>query len=256
MCLLVRVIDTLDRVQQLEDILTVVMQEHEEVSLKTRKHFWRIVRDIKRDPAPSPEEIRKAAEIRDILFEIKRGKTYALWPTLALMFLGGITLSVLPYLYLLGFPLDWGSVLTWSVGDWILLVLRILCVFLGVALFYPIGRLIGSKYTGIRVVGVCRDEYYEPTLKIDYVTFLNTLPSKRKWFFFFGGIWTVITALLYWLVGLVIAFDFSGLVLSLLLFSFEAYVLASGVATRKRGEMGLFNRERKIEQAWRERLTE
>ncbi len=244
-----------ERLDQLEEILAEVSSSPKDIPPETRKRFWRIVREIKRDPHPDPDEIRKAAEIRDILFEAKRGRTLPLAPTLAVMFLMGIVLSVIPYMYLLSRPLDWFSILTWSLDSWWIFILRFICVFIGVAFFYPIGRLIGSKYTGIKVVGVCRDDYYEPTLKVDYVTFLSTPPPKRKWFYFLGGIWTVITSLIYGIVGMILAMDFTGIVGASLFFLFEAYVIVSGQATYKRGEMGLFNRERKIERAWRKNLA-
>ena len=243
------------RLDQLEEILNEVRSSPKDVPPETRKRFWRIVREIKRDPDPDPEEIRKAAEIRDILFEIKRGRTLPLAPTLTGMFLAGIFFSVIPYLYLLTFPLDWFSILSWSLDSWWIFILRFITLFLGITFFYPIGRLIGSKYTGIKVVGVCRDDFYEPTLKIDYVTFLSTPPPKRKWFYFFGGIWTVITSIIYLIVGIIIAMDFTGLLGAMPLFLFEAYVLLTGQATYRRGEMGLFNREKKIERAWRKNLA-
>jgi hypothetical protein len=70
--------------------------------------------------------------------------------------------------------------------------------------------------------------YSEPTLKIDYESFLLANPHKRKWFFFFAGIWTVITSLALGLVG----------------------------THNIGGEMAHYNREKKIERAWRRNLGE
>ena len=218
---------------------------------EVKKEFWRIVREIKRSDAPDEEEIRIAADIRDMLFVIRRGRTYALRSTLGIMFLIGILVSVVPYLYLLSFPLDWTQILVWNMDSWILFAFRFIAVFMGIAFFYPFGRLIAGRLLGIKIMGVCWDDFREPTLRIDYVTFLSLHPSRRKWFFFIGGIWTVITSLIYWIVGMLMAMDFTGMIPLIVLLIFEGGVLLSQKPTYKLGEMGLCNRERKIEREWK-----
>ncbi|MHA2386904.1 MAG: hypothetical protein ACXAEE_11905, partial [Candidatus Thorarchaeota archaeon] len=125
-----------------------------------------------------------------------------------------------------------------------------------VAFFYPIGRLIAGKALGIRLLGICRDELYEPTIKIDYVTFLKSTPPRRKWFFFFAGIWTAITSLIVGVVGLVIGGDITGFLPAVFILLFEGYVVYSGNPSPSRGEMGHYNREKKIERVWRKKLAE
>jgi hypothetical protein len=243
-----------ERLEQLERICSEISANPKATPLEVKRAFWRIVREIKRESTPDPEEIMKAAQIRDILFEVRRGKTYALRPALGIMFASGIALSVVPFLYLMTFPLDWMNIVGWTLQEWGVFGLRFLTVFAGVALFYPIGRLVGARLLGIKIMGVCWDDYKEPTLKIDYVSFLGLHPTRRKWFFFAGGIWTAITSLLYWIVGVMLAFDFTGLAFALVILVFEGYVLARGKGSYKLGEMGLYNREKKIEQEWRRSL--
>ncbi len=240
------------RLEELSRIHEEILSDPENVPKKTRVGFWKIVREIKRQSNPDHNEIAKAAEIRDILFEIRRGKTYSLKSTLSIQFLIGIIIAIIPYLYLLSFPLDWTQILVWTMDDWIQFGLRFITVFLGIALFYPIGRLIGAKALGIKTMGVCWDDYKEPTIRIDYVTFLSLPPNRRKWFFFIGGIWTVITSLLLWLVGMFFAMDYTALIPLIVLLLFEGAVIASGNPSHTRGEMGSFNRERKIEREWKQ----
>lgn len=243
-----------ERLEHLERLHSEINANPKATPLEVKREFWRIVREIKRESTPNSEEISKAAQIRDILFEVRRGKTYSLRPTLGIMFAFGIVLSIVPFLYLMTFPLNWTSIMVWTIQEWELFGLRFLTVFIGVALFYPIGRLIGARLLGIKIMGVCWDDYKEPTIKIDYVSFLGLHPTKRKWFFFAGGIWTAITSLLYWAVGAILSFDFTGLILAVVILIFEGYVLARGKGTHKLGEMGLYNREKKIEQEWRMNL--
>ena len=244
----------MSRLDTLERIHTKIRSSPENITKELRREFWRLVREIKREPHPDSNEVELAATIREILFEDRRGKTYPLCKSLAIQFSISLLVSTIPYLYLLTFPLDWFSISTWTISNWFLFFLRFITVFLGIALFYPLGRLIGAKLIGIRILGVCWDDFHEPTLKIDYVSFLQTSPPKRKWFFFIGGIWTVITSLLYWIVGMVLSFDYTGFIPMTLILIFEIYVIVSRKATYRLGEMGLFNRERKIEEAWRKKL--
>ncbi|MFW9800293.1 MAG: hypothetical protein ACFFD9_07650 [Candidatus Thorarchaeota archaeon] len=244
-----------DRLRELERIREEVVKDPENVPRETRKSFWRLVRQIKREPFPNDDEIDVAAAVRNILFEVDRGGTYRTGPALAIMTLVGFGIA-LGYLWLLGSPLDWGNVLGWTIADLGQFALRFLCVFGGIAFFYPLGRFIAGKVLGIRIEGMARDEYYEPTLKIDYVSFLKAPVPKRKWFFFFAGIWTIITSLAFGVMGFVVGGDFTAFIPMVLLLIFEGYAVLNGTPKRSFGEMGTYNREKKIERAWRKRLAE
>jgi hypothetical protein len=243
-----------DRLSELEQIHTIVKQNPKELPSETRKQFWKIVRQIKRESSPNEEEITKAAVIRDILFEANRGRTYPLGPVLSLEIIIGL-LAVWGYLWALETPLVWTMLLTWDLSNWMTFVLRFLFVFAAIAFLYPIGRVIAGKWAGIKLVGMCRDQYYEPTVKIDYVTFLKAQASKRKWFFFFAGLWTVITSLWLWILGMIVAWDYTALIPAVVLTVFEGAVIISGNPSAARGEMGHYNREKRIERAWKRNLA-
>jgi hypothetical protein len=239
---------------KLEEIHTIVLQNPKEVPSETRKLFWKLVRQIKRSPQPDDEEVVKAAEIRNILFELNRGRTFSLGPVLALETILGL-LALWGYLWALETTLDWGLIFAWSFPQWLNFGLRFLFVFAIIAFLYPIGRVIAGKWAGIKLEGMCRDHLYEPTVKIDYVTFLKAPAWKRKWFFFFAGFWTVITSFWVWIVGMLIAVDYTALIPAIILALGEGAVVVSGNASPMRGEMGHYNREKKIERAWKKNLA-
>ena len=244
-----------ERLQELARIREEVMQDPENVTSETRKYFWKLVRQIKREPHPNDDEIVVAAEVRDILFEVDRGRTFRTGPALTVMILLGLG-PLLAYYWLLASPLDWSNILSWTPTDIWLFVLRFFCVMGVVAFFYPLGRVIAGRVLGIRILGMCRDDYYEPTIKIDYVSFLKAPANRRKWFFFFAGLWTIITSVAIGLVGFFIGGDITGFIPAIFLFVFEGYVVLKGSPTRSSGEMGHYNREKKIEKAWKRRLAE
>ncbi|NHI90571.1 MAG: hypothetical protein EAX87_13705 [Candidatus Thorarchaeota archaeon] len=242
-----------DRLLKLQEILSIVTQNPKEVPGATRKEFWRIVRQIKKDPRPDEQEIIQASEIRNILFQAARGKTYPLVPVLLIETILGL-LAVWGYLWALETPLNWGGVLTWGIPGWTTFALRFVFIFAVVAFLYPIGRVIAGLWAGIKLDGMCRDEYYEPTVKIDYATFLKAPPWKRKWFFFFAGIWTLITSLWLWILGMWVAGDYTASIVAAFLIIFEGGVILSGNPSATRGEMGHYNREKRIERAWKKNL--
>ncbi|MHA2077981.1 MAG: hypothetical protein ACXAB0_02630 [Candidatus Thorarchaeota archaeon] len=243
-----------DRMTHLEEIHGIVIQNPKEVPSETRTQFWKLVREIKRNPKPDEEEVLKAAEIRNILFEADRGRTFPLGPVLALQIILGL-LALWGYLWALETPLDWSGIFEWNYMLWINFGLRFLFVFGIIAFFYPIGRVIAGKWAGIKLEGMCRDHLYEPTVKIDYVTFLKAPAFKRKWFFFFAGFWTVITSLWVWVLGMFLAMDYTALIPAIVLAIGEGSVVRSGNASPMRGEMGHYNREKKIERAWKKNLA-
>lgn len=242
--------------QNLEEIEEIVLHDPQNIAPEIRKKFWRIVRQIKRNPHPDITEIRLAAQIRNILFKEKRGRTYPLWPCVAILTLLGILGPTYWYLSLLDNPLQWDAILVWTNSDWWIFLRRFGSLMGAVFFFYPFGRLIAGRWTGIRIDGMSRGMYYEPTLKIDYETFLLAAPYKRKWFFFFAGIWTIITSFVLGLVGFLLVGDHSGTITVLFLGISEGLVIWSGTTHNIGGEMAHYNRERKIERAWRRNLGE
>jgi hypothetical protein len=243
-----------DRRVQLEEIHSIVVQNPKEVPSETRKLFWKLVRQIKRNPEPDEQEVNKAAEIRDILFEANRGKTYPLGPALFLEIVLGL-LAITGYIWLLGIPLDWFGIFTWALSEWITFVFRFLCVFLAIAFLFPIARVIGGKWTGIRLLGMSTSQRNEPAVRIDYVTFLKAPASKRKWFFFFSGVWNIVTSLWLWILGMCLAWDYTALIIVIMFTLFEGAVVLSGSPSPGFGEMGNYNREKRIERAWKKTLT-
>jgi hypothetical protein len=242
------------RLDELTRIHSIIVQNPKDVPSESRKRFWKLVREIKREPRPDSQEVTKAAEIRNILFEMNRGRTFPLVPGLLFETLLGV-LAVLGYIWALQTQLDWIEILSWVYSDWLTFGVRFLFVFAAIALFYPIGRVIAGKWAGIKLEGICRDQYYEPTVKIDYVTFLRAPASKRKWFFFFAGFWTIITSSWLWVLGMVLAGDYTALIPTVLLILFEGAAVLSGNPSPTRGEMGHYNREKKIERVWKKNLA-
>lgn len=245
--------DTLHKLNQIEEI---VSQDPRNTSPEIRRQFWRIVRQIKRSPRPDITEVKQAARIRNILFKEKRGRTYSLWPCVILLGLLGALGPTIWYLRLLEVPLQWDAILVWTMSDWWVFLRRLGSLLGVIFFFYPFGRLIAGKWAGIRIDGMSRGMYSEPTLKIDYESFLLATPHKRKWFFFFAGIWTIITSFALGLVGLVFVGDLCGIITVLFLGISEGLVIWSGTTHNIGGEMAHYNRERKIEKAWRSKLEE
>ncbi len=243
-----------ERLSKLVEIKFIIDNDPKQVPAETRKQFWKIVRQIKREPKPVEQEVLKASEIRNILFATDRGGTYPLAPVLLLETILGL-LALWGYIWALGLPLIWSEILIWGVSSWSSFGLRFLFVFAVIAFLYPIGRVIAGKWAGIKLDGMCRDQYYEPTVKIDYVTFLKAPASKRKWFFFFAGFWTVITSLWLWILGMLLSWDYTALIPTVLLLLFEGSVILSGNPSHNRGEMGHYNREKRIEREWKRNLA-
>lgn len=243
-----------DTHQKLDEIERIVSQDPKNTPTEVRKQFWRIVREIKRSPSPEIAEVKQAARIRNFLFEERRGRTYPLWPCIILLTLIGLLGPTLWYIRLLDVSLDWNAFLIWKTSDWWIFLRRLGSLLAATFFFYPLGRLIAGKWTGIRIDGMSRGMYIEPTLKIDYETFLLAPPPKRKWFFFFAGIWTVITSFLLGLIGLILVGDLCGIITVLFLGISEGAAILSGTTKNIGGEMAHYNRERKIVRAWRRQI--
>lgn len=243
--------DTLERLYQIGEIVT---KDPKSTPRETRKEFWRIVRQIKGQPNPNLTEVKQAARIRNLLFKERRGRTYPLWPSVILLTTIGLLGPTIWYLRLLEVPLHWDMILIWNPSDWWVFLRRLGSLLGATFFFYPLGRLIAGKWASIRIDGMSRGMYGEPTLKIDYESFLLASPQKRKWFFFFAGIWTIITSFALGLVGLILVGDLCGVVTVLFLGISEGLAIWSGTTKNIGGEMAHFNRERKIEKDWRRNL--
>ncbi|MDO8124867.1 MAG: hypothetical protein Q6364_10875 [Candidatus Hermodarchaeota archaeon] len=234
--------------EDLNQIHTEIVSSPQQVDADTRRHFWRIVGQIKRQPAPDDACITKAAEIRDLLYEERLGKPRSLkW--LFFWFLCG-TLGLFYYVWLALFNLQpTGNF--WVDLFWVYFYPGALVAGI-VFLFYPFGRLIFGKALGIRLDGITRDIYYLPTLKINYTTYLKASPPRRQWFFFFAGYWTAFTALWVGTIGFVLGGEWVGIAFGLALAALET--LGAFVGGKWGGELGHFHRERQIVKDWKRNL--
>ena len=234
--------------RELEAIYEKVAADPENVDEGTRRRFWRIVGRIKRTSTPDERVVRKAAEIRDILYEHKLGKPRRLgW--LTLWFISGVLCVYLHIWAVTVGPAYTGDFL----HDFVVVMgLRGMTVAGAVGSFYPFGRLLAGKLTGIRFDGITRDIYYLPTLKINYVSYLKASPPRRQWFFFLAGAWTVITATWVGLLGFILASEWIGLAIAAFLAISEA--IGAVVGGKWAGEMGHFKRERRIVRDWKKSL--
>ena len=225
---------------ELREIRERVGVNPRQVGEGTKRKFWKIVGAIKRDSETPEENIILAAEIRDIFYHHKLGYPKSLsW--LLLWIIGGV-LCVLSYLWTLTTP-------AWWLGDpildtWIHLFWQYSSFMGAIFCFYPFGRLLASYALGIKMDGITRDIYYLPTLKINYITYLKAKPTSRMWFFFFAGIWTVITGLWVGFLGLLIGGDWVGILIAVVLGLLEWVGIYFG--GKWAGEMGHFRRERII----------
>ena len=160
-------------------------------------------------------------------------------------------LFVMMYVIALLIPVSWFNILSWSLSEIFVILARFFSLFLVIALFYPYGRLIAGEKFGIKFDGMYFSHQKEPGLKIEYESFLKAKPANRKWFFFSSGLWTLIVAFGFGVLGWFYAGDIIGFAVSAVFLCFYAYVIGSGTPKNSRGEMGHYNREKKIENAWK-----
>ncbi len=235
----------MDHLTDLREIRERVVVNPKQVGKGTTQKFWRIVGEIKRDPHPSTDEITLASEIRNILYHHRLGFPKSLrWLLLWFVF---AALCLFVYLWaIVAIPVFTGNEM---VDLWILLVVRYSAFGGTIFGFYPFGRLIAGAVLGIKLDGITRDIYYLPTLKINYETYLRVAPPRRMWFFFFAGIWTVITGGWVGALGWVIGYEWVGLLMTVILGLLEGAGIHYG--GKWAGEMGHFKRERKVVEDWR-----
>ncbi|MGY5879154.1 MAG: hypothetical protein RTV31_02840 [Candidatus Thorarchaeota archaeon] len=240
-----------ERLSELERILQEV-EDTEDVSKTTRTQFWKLVRQIKRERKPDRAEIKIATKIRNILFERKTARVYSLGIFLVGELVFGIIFGLL-YVGVLLIPVSWFNILSWSFFEIFVILVRFFSLFLIIALWYPYGRLMAGLAYGIEFDGMYFSHQKEPGLKIEYESFLKAKPSSRKWFFFFSGLWTLILAFGLGVVGWHTASDILGFAVSVVFLCFYGYVIGTGNPSNSRGEMGHYNREKKIERAWKKK---
>jgi hypothetical protein len=229
---------------ELNQIHEEIIKAQKPVDPVIRRRFWRIVGKIKRQVAPDESDIVKAAEIRDVLYEERLGKARSLkWLVFWLLF-GTVGLVYYIWLVLIG-PAYTGNF--WFDLFFVDLYRGALVLFI-VLCYYPFGRLLAGKALGIRLDGITRDIYYLPTLKINYITYLQAPPPNRQWFFFIAGYWTAFTALWVGTIGFIIGREWIGIALGIILLLIET--LAAFIGTKWGGELGHFHRERRIVRDW------
>jgi len=238
-----------ERLQELEKILEDV-KKLDSIPLDTRKRFWKLVRQIKREQEPNLDEIRVATNIRNIMFAERTANIYSLSRYVLVATIVGFLFTAV-YIYACFIPVSWFNMFSWTYFEIIVIIVRFFGIFLTIAFFYPYGRLIGGTIFGIKFDGMYFSHQKEPGLKIEYESFLKAKPTSRKWFFFISGLWTFSTALSLGIIGFLIASDFLGIIICSLFLCFYGYVLGSGSPSNSRGEMGHYNREKKIEAAWK-----
>ncbi|TFH06691.1 MAG: hypothetical protein E4H14_10260 [Candidatus Thorarchaeota archaeon] len=240
-----------ERMSELERILQEV-KGTDDVSKTTRTQFWKIVRQIKRERDPDIKEIKIATKIRNILFEKRTSRVYSLGWFIVGECVFGILFGLV-YVFALVIPVSWSNILSWGFFEVFVILVRFFSLFAVIALWYPYGRLMAGMGYGIKFEGMYFSEQKEPGLKIEYESFLKAKPANRKWFFFFSGLWTFIVALGFGLLGWFLAGDIIGFAVSIVFLCFYGYVIGTGTPKNSRGEMGHYNREKKIENAWKKK---
>jgi hypothetical protein len=229
--------------EELEWMRRNIEQNYGHLDAVIRPKFWRLVSQIKRMPSPSPAIIEEASKARNLLYRLKLGRTISLrW--LVLWLIGGISFT----LYYLRALLYTGR----PTGDLFEDAQLGAIVAGAMFFFYPFGRIIAGKLTGIRFDGISRDIYYLPTLKINYPSYLQAPPQYRLWFFFLSGYWTATCMILIGYVGFLIKGEWMAMAFGLILAIAETLGAITG--GKWAGELGHFHRELKIVRDWKNNL--
>jgi Flp pilus assembly protein TadB len=160
-------------------------------SKAVRKAFWRIIGQMKRQDPKNLDEacIIKAAELRNRLFKQKVilsvRKGLLLFFLIALVFFWG-NITILLYLEpgltaVIGYNLIFSIVI-------MNVLLAIVAVFVAYGV-YPWGRYLGGVIARVKFEGFYRYSPGELGLKIEYISYLKSTQSRRKWVFGFPIIW-------------------------------------------------------------------
>jgi hypothetical protein len=237
----------MDLLGELQEIHDKVAADPKNVDKQLKKRYWKLVGRIKRMTKVDKPVIVKAAEIRDLLYEHRLGKPRSLkW----------LVLWLLMAVVSLGYYV-WDLIYGGYTGDFMFDVIFVLLnrfgtVMLMIFLLYPFGRLLTGRVLGIKLDGITRDIYYLPTLKINYISYLEALPPRRMLFFFFSGYWTTFTAIWVGAIGVILGGDWIGIIIAVILGLLEA--LGAVVGGYWGGELGHFHRERRIVRDWKRSL--
>ena len=198
----------MDLLEELQSIHDEVARDPKNVDEQVRRRFWKLVGKIKRMNKPDKTVVAKASEIRDLLYLHRLGRARPLkW----LMFWLISAIVVLMY-YVWDIAYGQGYTGEFMFDLIFVLLNRGMTVMLLVFLLYPFGRLLTGRLLGIKLDGITRDIYYMPTLKINYITYLEASPPSRQWFFFFSGYWTAFTALWVGAIGLILGGEWIGII--------------------------------------------
>jgi len=261
-----------------------------EISKDTRKRFWWIVGQIKRQSNNDPEIIELATAIRDVFYKDKLGEIKPLWVVIPVWTLCGVTailVSILltnPIYYDVAILISWvdmaifmvgylwivegskrfnllwfggvvggtiiGDILLYLLNPPLLIYLNQFYLILAVPCFYLHGRYIGGLIAGVSFDGVSRDVFYLPTLKINYQSYLSASPPARQWIFLCGGLGTVVTSLGIAIISGMLFNEWLMILLPIFLF-FGELLDFWGLAGRfSGGEFAHLRRERRIIKDW------
>jgi hypothetical protein len=260
-------------------------------SEESKKQFWKIVGEIKRDPSPDNNLVNLAVEIRDVVYLSRLGSVKPIGMSLSLFTICGFgfivstilfsypdlyyialyftliifILFMATYLWIINIGWKWsviifflfvgGTIVYELIADvysiTILKDLNRYTALASVPSFYLYGRIIGGFIGNIKFDGVSRDIYHLPTLKINYKSYLLAEAPARQWIFFFGGIGTVITSLVASTVVLIFFNDPLLFLFPILLFFGEILDYLGVAGFLSGGEFNHLKREHKIINDWK-----
>jgi hypothetical protein len=260
-------------------------------SEESKKQFWKIVGEIKRDPSPDDDLVNLSVEIRDVVYLSRLGPVKPIGMSLLLFTICGFgfivstilfsypdlyyislyfaliifSLFMLTYVWVIN--IGWrGSAIIFLmfVGGTIIYelfadiysitILKDLNRYMALASvpsFYLYGRIIGGYIGNIKFDGVSRDVFYLPTLKINYKSYLLAEAPARQWIFFFGGIGTVITSILASIVVFIFYNDPLLFLFPVFLFFGEILDYIGVAGFLSGGEFSHLKREHKIIKDWK-----
>lgn len=224
-------------IDELNRIHKQVTKNPDNVPSNVKKRFWKLVGQIKRISNPDKKITVKVSEIRDLLYSHKYGGSIPLWLALPIWFTLGF-ICLFGFIYAVMNDV-WGGIEGYR--HW--------TIWWTMVCFFPFGRLIAGRFTGIKFDGLALTYYIFPTLKTNYSSYLTASPPKRKWFFFFAGIWTAIITGVMGIIGYIGTGDKIYL-LPFIMIAIIDLIAFTGILGKWGGEMWNFHRERRIVHDW------